>query len=428
MPQAAQTYSHDTTRMPLALRLVSNTLTIPAALARSVQRKRQRAEVLSVQRLSTEHLADRIALTVLTGHPDKKALAGPLNSAILEWSARDWPALGQRLGKLDRRRAALPSGARIAPAIAIELFRHIAGPETCRKLDRGQSVNEAELPDALFEPLLDCIVLAEPDPALHFLAAQLYLELGWARHGSDQTQDLTPDRLDAARTCFDTAHQILEEIAPQAPHSAYFAEVNYRVRAAEGSTMEDLFSLFTRWRRSDPTTLTPFAVHGLNMLPRWYGEADSVSSFANIAWAKTHEKMGAAAYAATYLSAMEVDPQIMLGMDVPAFREGLMDMMQHSDDPDVTCNAILRILWEVSADAHGLTGREATSLRRARCELRELFFYLVRHALGPVMPDVWAGRWTEAKILHAVAEAFEADIQAGHRVSIGLDGAKVLTI
>ena len=124
-----------------------------------------------------------------------------------------------------------------------------------------------------------------------------------------------------------------------------------------------------------------------------------------------------------YLLMIATVPSIVVGFFLK--ETGLIDMMQQSDDPDLTCNAILRILWDVSSDGFSANGRDPLALRRARTELRGLFAYLVQNTLGPVMPDAWGRGWTEDRILRAVAEAFKAEIASGRFVAIGLDGAHI---
>lgn len=400
-------------------------LSLPGALAQKLIRQAPGDTPSRLQGMSTVELQRHLSLTILTGHPDRKALAQHLKPAIREWQAHNWEALGQRIHRLDRRHAALPSGERIATALGQALFRHVVGSKVCHMIDRGQAVTASDLPEEAFSPLSRAIAQTETDPAIHFLAAQFNLETGWARRGDDYSEYALEDALYAAQARFRVARNILDKIASRAPHSAYFAELDYRVCAAEGTTEDDLTRSAIRWSRTDPTALSPYAVHGLHLLPRWYGTDQSLDTFANRIWSKTHETLGAAGYAACYLSALESDPAVLLTLDMDALREGLVDMMQESDDPDVTCNAVLRTLWEVGCDGYGIEGRDTPALRRARRELRAIFSYLAHHTLGPVMPDAWGSNWTEARILHALAEAFEDEISRGQRVAIGLDGATI---
>ena len=90
---------------------------------------------------------------------------------------------GQRIARLDSRHATLPSGERVATALGQALFRHIIGPKVCQMIDRGQSVTTSELPEQLFAPLARALARTETQPSIHFLAAQINLETGWARRG-----------------------------------------------------------------------------------------------------------------------------------------------------------------------------------------------------------------------------------------------------
>ncbi|WP_407494453.1 hypothetical protein [Pseudooceanicola sp. MF1-13] len=380
----------------------------------------------TVDRMTTDQLSQQLGMTVLTGHPDQKALKPHLQEVAQNWRDHDWGRIGQRLSRLDRAHAALPSGDRMAPAIGRALFRHLAGPQVCAMIDRGQSVSPDDLPDALMAPLLRVLQQLQIDPTLHFLTAQFQLEMGWARHGDDYADFALDGALTAAEEHFRAASAILDRIAPRAPHSGYYAELDYRTIAANGTTMDELNRAALRWSRADPASLVPYATHGLHLLPRWYGEPTSLQDYADRSWTKTHEKLGAAAYSAIYLAAIENDLEAALTLNMQVFREGLIDMMEECDDPDLTCNAILRTLWTISAEPYTDGGREPKALRDIRHRMRALFCDLARTTLGPVMPDVWGGRWTEAKIMHALAEAFAAEIAAGKAVAIGLDGAQIL--
>lgn len=379
----------------------------------------------STHGMSTAELRRHLTITVISGHPDRKALAQYLKPSIRDWQAQDWEGLGHRLARLDRTHATLPSGERVATALGQALFRHIVGATTCQTIDRGQAVPASDLSEDLFSPLVRAMGHASTEPAIFFLAAQFNLELGWARRGDDYSEFASDEMLFSAQARFDVARNILDQIASRAPHSAYYAELDYRVRAAEGTTEEDLTRAATRWSRTDPNALTPYSVHGQHLLPRWYGTESSLSAYASRIWSKTHETLGASGYAACFLSAIAVDPEAILKIDMAAFQQGLIDMMQDSDDPDVTCNAVLRTLWEIGTDGFATDGRDSAALRRARAALRRQFTYLAHHALGPVMPEVWGPGWTEARILHAIAEAFEPEITAGRYIAIGLDGAVI---
>lgn len=405
--------------------LLRHALALPRTVARALRPTANTNKTPEPATLTTKELRDRLSLTIIAGHPDRAALAEFVKPAFLEWQAHDWEGLGQRLTRLDRRHSALPSGDRTVPALGQALFRHIVGATVCQMIDRGQTVTTSDLPEDLFAPLTRALGRDDTPPAIHFLAAQFNLETGWARRGEDYGEFAPEDALFAARARFGVARIILDRIAAKAPHSAYFAEMDYRVRAAEGCSEDDLTRAAVRWSRTDPTSLAPFAVHGVHLLPRWYGDDQSLAIYADRVWSKTHETLGAAGYSACFLTAIEQDPTALQFLDPRAFREGLIDMMQQSDDPDVTCNAILRILWEVSTDGYGTEGRDPTALRRARRDLRETFAYLVRHTLGPVMPDAWGRNWSEPRILHALADAFDAEIHSGQSITIGMDGVRI---
>lgn len=400
-------------------------LSLPTRLVRRFRPTGSDARASTLSSFSTSQLQQQVSLTILTGHPDRKALAQHIKPAIRDLQSHDWDSLGNRLTRLDRRHSALPSGDRIAIALGQALFRHMAGPKACQLIDRGQSLTDEDLPPEFFAPLTRALSKPDTPPAIHFLAAQLNLEAGWARRPNDLSDYADEVALNAAQARFTLARSILDNIAARAPHSAHFAELDYRVRAAEGTTEDELTRAAIRWSRTDPTALSPYTVHGLHLLPRWYGSEGSLDAFADRSWSRTHESLGAAAYAACYLAAIESDPNALLTLDMIAFRDGLIDMMRESDDPDVTCNAILRGLWEVGSEGYGTEGHDTAALRRARKDLRSLFVYLARNTLGPVMPDAWGSHWTEARLLHAIAEAFEPEILSGKQISIGLDGTHI---
>ncbi|WP_136636447.1 hypothetical protein [Pseudooceanicola onchidii] len=375
--------------------------------------------------MTLESLRSQISLTVIAGHPDRRALAQHIRPAYRDWQAQNWAGLGQRLSRLDQRHTALPSGERMAPALGQALFRHLVGARACQIIDRGQGVTDEDLPDTLFAPLDRALSRPDTPPAIHLFAAQIHLETSWARRGETHAELTPDDALAATRRHISMARQILDGISDRSAGSAFHAELDYRLRAAEGSTEEALTEAALRWSTADPTALTPHAVHGLHLLPRWYGSDHALAGYADKIWSDTHTTLDAAGYAACYLSAMEADPSVLLTLDIYGFRDGLIDMMQQSDDPDVTCNAILRVLWEVGSETHGADARESTALRRARRDLRSVFAYLVHHALGPVMPDVWGRGWNEDRILPTLAEAFAPDIAEGRHIAIGMEGVVI---
>ena len=400
-------------------------LSLPARLTRRLVRRDTPEPTAKLSGMSTTDLQRHLSITVITGHPDRKALAQHLKSAIRDWQAHNWEALGRRITRLDQTHSALPSGERLASALGRALFRHVAGAAACQIIDRGQCVATSDLPDDILAPLNRAISKPGTDPSIHFLTAQFNLEMGWARRGEAHSDFISDEALSDAAARFRVARDVLDGIVTRAPHSAYFAELDYRVLAAQGTAEDDLTRAATRWSRTDPASLTPFALHGLHLLPQWYGGEQSLALYADRVWSKTHEVLGTAGYAACYLSAMETEPAVIQTLDTDAFRAGLIDMIQDSEDLDVTCNAILRTLWEVSGPSYGSEGRDTAAMRRARQDIRDTFAYLVHHTLGPVMPDVWGNAWTEERILHVIGGAFETEISNGCHISIGLEGATI---
>ncbi len=108
----------------------------------------------------------------------------------------------------------------------------------------------------------------------------------------------------------------------------------------------------------------------------------------------------------------------MMMVDMSLYREGLIDMIDHSRDPDATVNTILNTLYDVSQPRMFLGGgREPKEFRDRRAQFRTIFDDIARARLGRVLPHRWSDGFETA--LYGVAETYKDQILAGETVHVG---------
>ena len=421
-------YSVFFARMPFPVRVLLNLLMLPIAIVGAVRTAvRSMREDSLIFRMEPEELAQIFTFDSQAGNPDQIAAADHQAQFIALCRSEAWDDVAAYLETHDRARTVLPSGRRLAPYLAHCLWQHlvkIAAPQV--DLSDPENIDPDDVPDSVLTPIHAAAEDAGASYGVHALAAAAQLRLAWLRRGSEYADFSRPEALARFGVHLDAAHARIADLDAEALDAPLLASLQFQARIGSNIETPALRQLHKRWMALDPGNMEALATLGFHLLPRWYGDYEVLAEAAQEAFATSHDRTGTAAYAAVYLGAVRCDTEALLTLDMPRFREGLIDMVCHAPDPDVMCNLICAQLQGMSVPTSSIAGNTASPDVLTRfAEVKALAAEFIRRGIGVVMPDVWAEWFDEDDLPYMLAEVFEAELMVGATVHLGPTGAEI---
>jgi hypothetical protein len=188
--------------------------------------------------------------------------------------------------------------------------------------------------------------------------------------------------------------------------------------------LADLKTAHAKWIALDPTDMGAFSLHGMFLLPRWYGSYDALADAAQSAYAAHHADTGLASYAATYLGAIGMDQIATIGLNPLQLQDGLLDMTTRAKNPSAALNAVCAHLSGICTTSYSVTGKgEEKEIIARKKALKAILKKFIRSGMGTVTLAIWTPQWSEIEVPYLLAEAFEAEIMAGQHVHLDHNGA-----
>jgi hypothetical protein len=429
MNAVSQYYSDFHNRMPYPIRAVLNVLYTPLALlgAATAVIKGQ-AEESPIWQMSHDELAEWFSFEIEKGHPNRDTLS-PIQDKLEAYiAANDWLAVSALIENLDHSRANLPTGIRTMRPLLNAVWTKIVlqtlpdyNPAEC------EPVPATALPDSHIADFLSAAQAHPNNIGLQCLAAWMHLEMGWIRRGGDYVDFTGEDAFQGFEHHIKAAWILTKDINAQSVNSPLVAEIRYRCKGAGGATgLADLEKAHAEWVALDPANMEAFSLHGMFLLPRWYGSYDAVADAAQSAFATHHGETELASYAATYLGAIELDHAAMIGMNVGQFKDGLLDMTARAKNPSVALNAVCARLSDICTRTYSTTGKgEEKQIIAYKKVLKVILKKFIRQGMGTVTPAIWEPHWSELEVPYLLAEAFEDEIMAGQSVHLDHTGATI---
>jgi hypothetical protein len=422
-------YSSFHNSMPNPIKMVLNVLFFPIAIFGAIMAAvKGHPQESPIWQMSHEELAESFSFEIEKGDPNRDALLPVQVGLEAHIKSSEWLAVADIIEGFDRSRASLPSGTRFMRPLLNGVWANMVSralPEYDPAACEPVSVNA--LPNSQIENFVSA-AQAHPDRVgLQCLAAWMRLEMGWIRRGGDYVDFSGDDAFQEFDYHIKAAWDLTKDIDAQSVNSPLVAEIRYRCKAAGGATgLADLEKAHAEWVALDPRNMEAFSLHGMFLLPRWYGSYDAVADAAQTACAAHHTNTGLASYAATYLGAIELDHAAMIGLNLGLFKDGLLDMTERAKNPSAALNAVCARLYYICTRTYAITGKgEEKQIVAHKKALKIILKKFIRQGMGTVTPAIWEPRWSELEVPYLLAEAFEDEIIAGQHVYLDHMGATI---
>lgn len=335
---------------------------------------------------------------------------------------RDWQGAAAWFAELDRARAALGNGERQLH-IALNQFRFTLSEFYEAPLYCNEEYAFHIPADVMVS--LKAALDADPDNyALAALLGQLHLDCGWAARGSDYAHEVAEGGWQVMNLHYDEARKIVTRFDAVAYDSPLLAEVQYTLNIGIENGADRLQDTIDDWVDLDPTDARAYRRHAFHCLERWFGSDEFLVAEADRMATRKSAQMGDAAYALMICHGLTHDEEIARHVDIPRYLKGLEALLvQTGADPMAT----LRILKDATA---GTTPEPTlTSLifgdedHDAMAQIRSGLAGLMRTHLRAYTQRGWASG--VESLLKSLAPAYQAELQRGATVTIGLDGVTV---
>jgi hypothetical protein len=174
----------------------------------------------------------------------------------------------------------------------------------------------------------------------------------------------------------------------------------------------------------DTDDIAPHYNVGRLLLPRYFGSYDQLELLGRQAVAWTHRRMGAAAYAALYLGALNIDTAPLNTLDPELFEEGIEDLICFRKRDPAHVPQVIEALWTL-ANLDFPFGMETQACHEwdKRCErMGELALEVTRSHLTGVHPGSWRNGTSGA--VSFVARAAQSELEAGRQVMLTQQGLR----
>lgn len=379
--------------------------------------------------LTPDELAQSFSFEIEKGNPNVEVLL-PLQVALDGYiSGENWLKVADLIEEYDLNRATLPSGMTLTRLLLdrawdVELKRAL--PEYDQK--SGRAVSPYVLPEAFIAPYLNAAQMHPDRVGLRCLAAWMHLKMAWLRRGSGTADTTSESAFEGCDFHVDAAMHLMKDIDAREANSPLCAETKYRCEAAGGALdLDELEHTHRQWIALNSTDMGAFSMHGVFVLPRWFGSYAILADRAKRACVAQGEQTGMATYAATYLGAIDLDQRAMVGLDVVRFKDGLVDMVSRAKDPAAALNGVCAHLAEICATAPQEQANRQDEKHIAGCKvaIKAILRKFIRDGMGTVTPALWTPHWDEFEVPFVLAEAFEAEIASGHTVHLDHAGATI---
>lgn len=393
-----------------------------------LSRKQQADERRTVWQMSPDDLSNWFSFEIVRGNPNQEILS-PIQEKLIGYIDRnEWMSVADVIEDFDSARTTLPSGTRLIRPLLGNIWQaYLLRALPLFNLKSTQPVDLDVLPDSHLQHFR-AAAQAYPDRVgLQVLAAWMHLELAWARRGGEFVEITDGAAIEGFEKNIDAAWDFVKDIDANLEDSPLVAEILYRCEASYGaSTRDEVEQAHAKWLALDRTDMGAFALHGIFLLPRWYGSYELLADAAEKAHDAYKDDIGLAAYAAMFLGAMGVDQAAMSEVNPLQLQDGLVDMIGQADDPSVAVNAVCAHLSDICNTRYvGIDGVDDRKVLARKDAIHVILRKFIRKGMGTVTPAIWTPQWSELEVPYLLAQAFESEIMTGHRVHLDHTGATV---
>jgi hypothetical protein len=283
---------------------------------------------------------------------------------------------------------------------------------------------------------LESVLAEHPDDyAIAMIVAQAHMDIGWAWRGGRWDVEISATNGKAFSAHFDRAADILAPYKNVHPKPASLAAAECAQRAGRQDGSDKIADAYEALIMLDPSNTRTMRAMGNHLLPRWFGDYNTLELEARRTAARTQKIWGAGAYTWVQFDAIAFDDIACARLDVAFFVDGLRDILARTTD-QYTVN----LLAAYCANTIGNSAGGNDEADQVRCQIADCAQWIIREHLTELHPMLWAhaargfdnnlrvrcpDRFAasgEADALRIIGTLFRRDIAAGKRVVFTEDG------
>jgi hypothetical protein len=283
---------------------------------------------------------------------------------------------------------------------------------------------------------LETVLSENPaDYAIAVIVAHAHMDMGWAWRGGRWDIEIASTNGEAFAAHFDRAADILLPYKDLHPKPPSLAAAECAQRAGRRNGSDKIAEAYETLITLDPSNARAMRAMGNHLLPRWFGDYNTLELEARRTAARTQEIWGAGAYTWVQFDAIAFDDIACARLDVAFFIDGLHDILARTTD-QYTVNLLAS--YCANTMGNGAGGNDEAD--HVRCQIAECAKWIIREHLTELHPMLWAhaargfdnnlrvrcpDRFAasgEADALRIIGTLFRRDIAAGKRVVFTEDG------
>ena len=283
---------------------------------------------------------------------------------------------------------------------------------------------------------LEAVLAEYPDDyAIAMIVAQSHMDMGWAWRGGRWNIEISDTNREAFCAHFDRAADILAPFKKLNPKPASLAAAECAQRAGREDGSDKIADAYETLITLDPSNARTMRAMGNHLLPRWFGDYNTLELEARRTAARTQDIWGAGAYTWVQFDAIAFDDQACARLDVAFFVDGLHDILARTTD-QYTVN----LLAAYCANTMGNSSGGNDEADQVRSQIADCSKWIIREHLTELHPMLWAhaargfdnnlrvrcpdrcAASGEADALRIIGALFLRDIAAGKRVVFTEDG------
>jgi hypothetical protein len=271
--------------------------------------------------------------------------------------------------------------------------------------------------------------------AIAVIVAQAHMDMGWAWRGNRTFVEVPTHNRDAFLAHFDRSADILAPFKNMKPKPASLAAAECAQRAGDENGDPTIVDAYEVLIALDPSNARAMRAMGNHLLPRWYGDYDTLELEARRTAARSQDTWGAGGYTWVQFDAIAYDDTACARLDIEFFVDGLRDILKRSND-QYTVNLLAAYCANTMGNASG--GNDEAD--QVRSQIADCAKWIIREHLTELHPMLWAhaargfdnnlrvrcsDRFAasgEADALRIICTVFRRDIAAGNRIIFTDDG------
>ncbi|MEP6065174.1 MAG: hypothetical protein ABJ246_05015 [Paracoccaceae bacterium] len=374
--------------------------------------------------LSSPRHRHRIQFETVDSDPSLEQLdAARMRMADLAHT-QDWIALGEQLEEWDQTQAACVANKRfIHPGLDSAIDVLIAGRPGAR---RCEPLDIARIPDELID---DAMKDFKQDPNRYGLAAlivRMLFSQCWDLRGQMWADSVSDDAWDHILQKYNTALSVLDQAKIDTRKSSLLFGERQSLLYFSPEADRHIDKWFKAAVKADPGDSAPLMGMGNMMLPRWFGDYDTMETTARQAIVWTNDDMGSAAYAILYNDALSTEAVPLYFLDIELYTEAVHDLVKYRGYSPVYLPELSQFLASLSGHPYpqGMTNPEDQKIWDDNSHaVRLLSLKILEEYLPAIHPSSWING--ERGALNMISHAMGQELEDGLSLKVGPRGISI---